>query len=37
LAAIALQPDNRQPSFQRAFSVRMGLPKLAGATQERTL
>src|SRR5215217_4828484 len=27
-AAIALQPDNRQPGFQRAFSVGMGLPKL---------
>src|SRR5262245_38979866 len=26
-AAIALQPDNRQPSFQRAFRIGMGLPK----------
>ena len=27
-AAIALQPDKRQPGFQRAFRVGMGLPKL---------
>src|SRR5919199_5959063 len=27
-AAIALQSDNRQPGFQRALSVGMGLPKL---------
>jgi len=27
-AAIALQPDYRQPGFQRAFRVGMGLPKL---------
>ena len=26
-AAIALQPDDRQPGFQRAFGVGMGLPK----------